>query len=45
MTVGDVYTATLVIISQDLADPSIEIPVTMTVIAPVIYMPLIWKVP
>lgn len=45
MTVGDVYTATLVLTNDDPNNPKIEIQVTIHVVAPINYLPLIWKAP
>jgi hypothetical protein len=43
MTVGDEYTAWIILISGDANSPKIKIPVTMHVVGPTIYMPVIWK--
>jgi hypothetical protein len=43
MTVGDVYTAWIVLTSNDAANPKVKIQVTLHVVGPTIYMPVIWK--
>jgi hypothetical protein len=43
MAVGDVYTATLWVMSKDLTQPRIPVTVRLHVVAPTIYMPVMWK--
>jgi hypothetical protein len=43
MTVGEVYTATLWIMSKDPSQPRIAVTVRLHVVTPTIYMPVIWK--